>query len=632
MSNKYIDFLHTYEIKASPRDMLFFFALLLTSIGIFVPLLPNMPNLGLDPSWQFAMNQAVSQGLAFGREIVFTFGPYSSVFSELYHPATDNLMIYGSFYLAIIFTTLAFRIFKSRSWVLKIWFIFMIAVFSYSRDGLLFSFGLLFPVYVVMHYKPGESISVQKQIELAIFMSVLGFLPLVKGSLLVPSILITGATFCLFLIRHQWQTAMLTVLAPAISAVCFWLLSGQQLFDLPRYCLSMIQLISGYSEAMALQGALSHIVTYLIAVVVLLAVVFIEYKGHLLDKLYLLAIFALILFLTFKAGFTRHDQHSLAASVSILLAATLTLTWCSNLRTKFAFVLALLAFFNIDASYGRTNLQSLISRIDMTYRLPMIGLHNRLIDDDWLSQTYNAWLNAIQERDTIPELPGSVDIYSYEQSQLLASGNTWTPRPVIQSYSSYTPNLIQRNKDHLTSDQAPDYLLFSVQTIDFRFPAIDDGSSWPTILANYTPQRLTGNRLVLQRQPGPELRETIIGQGTVAIGDIVELPENVSLMAKINLDKTFLGKLASIFYKPSQLVILVQLKDGSVRQFRLVSTMVKTGFLISPLIENSDDFLKLYGKNSELDNKQVVSFRVIPASYSWMWKTSFDVEFAQIDL
>jgi len=39
------------------------------------------------------MNQAIAQGLSFGDDIVFTFGPYASVYTQLYHPATVRLMV-----------------------------------------------------------------------------------------------------------------------------------------------------------------------------------------------------------------------------------------------------------------------------------------------------------------------------------------------------------------------------------------------------------------------------------------------------------------------------------------------------------------------------------------------------------
>ena len=55
----------------------------------------------------------------------------------------------------------------------------------------------------------------------------------------------------------------------------------------------------------------------------------------------------------------------------------------------------------------------------------------------------------------LPLLPGTSDIYSYEQTALIASGNTWDPRPVIQSYSAYGPSLARMNREHLEARRLP---------------------------------------------------------------------------------------------------------------------------------------------------------------------------------
>lgn len=77
------------------------FVLLITTIAIFVPFSPEMPGTGLDPSWQFGINQAMAQGLSFGKEIIYSFGPYASIYTRLFHPSTDFMMLSGSLYLAL---------------------------------------------------------------------------------------------------------------------------------------------------------------------------------------------------------------------------------------------------------------------------------------------------------------------------------------------------------------------------------------------------------------------------------------------------------------------------------------------------------------------------------------------------
>src|ERR1700737_249780 len=59
-------------------------------------LIPGFPNAGLDLSWACAINEAVARRLVFGRDIIFTMGPLGFVFSRMYHPATDWMMLCAS--------------------------------------------------------------------------------------------------------------------------------------------------------------------------------------------------------------------------------------------------------------------------------------------------------------------------------------------------------------------------------------------------------------------------------------------------------------------------------------------------------------------------------------------------------
>ena len=49
--------------------------LLVTCICVFVPFTPTMPRAMLDESWGIGINEAVSQHLVFGKDVIFTFGP-----------------------------------------------------------------------------------------------------------------------------------------------------------------------------------------------------------------------------------------------------------------------------------------------------------------------------------------------------------------------------------------------------------------------------------------------------------------------------------------------------------------------------------------------------------------------------
>ncbi len=86
-----------------------------TFFAVFVPFMPLMPSSGLDSSWKFAMNQAIAQQLNIGSDVIFTFGPYASIYTMVYHPTTDHLMMLGSCLISIGYITLTIVLSKPKS-------------------------------------------------------------------------------------------------------------------------------------------------------------------------------------------------------------------------------------------------------------------------------------------------------------------------------------------------------------------------------------------------------------------------------------------------------------------------------------------------------------------------------------
>lgn len=81
-----------------------------------------------------------------------------------------------------------------------------------------------------------------------------GLFPLIKGSLLILSI-ITVLLCSLFLsLYKQRNLAVLCLASPVVSILFFWIASGQSIFNLPAYVSNTILLASGFTEAMAIEG------------------------------------------------------------------------------------------------------------------------------------------------------------------------------------------------------------------------------------------------------------------------------------------------------------------------------------------------------------------------------------------
>ncbi|HBT96336.1 MAG TPA: hypothetical protein DEB25_01120 [Desulfobulbaceae bacterium] len=77
-----------------------FFLLLAPQLAPFASWIPNAK---ADPSWCWATNEAVAQGLVFGEQFIFPAGPYSAIYNGSYHPATYSLMLGGGLFLASVF-------------------------------------------------------------------------------------------------------------------------------------------------------------------------------------------------------------------------------------------------------------------------------------------------------------------------------------------------------------------------------------------------------------------------------------------------------------------------------------------------------------------------------------------------
>jgi len=112
--------------------------LLLTATVTLVPFSPGMPAAGLDPSWMLAVNQAVAQGLSFGDQVIFTFGPYASVYTQQYHPATDAMMLGASMSLALSYWLALVLVMSGARWPWTVAFVVISLAVTYSRDAIFF--------------------------------------------------------------------------------------------------------------------------------------------------------------------------------------------------------------------------------------------------------------------------------------------------------------------------------------------------------------------------------------------------------------------------------------------------------------------------------------------------------------
>jgi hypothetical protein len=204
-----------------------------------------------------------------------------------------------------------------------------------------------------------------------------------------------------------------------------------------------------------------------------------------------------------------------------------------------------------------------------------------------LDSSYARQLQRTREKAALLPIPkGSTDLYPHRSALLAGMPVEYRPRPAFQSYLAYTPRLAELNATHLRGGSAPDSILVAIEPIDRRWPSLEDGPSWPELMARYRPTAVKGKHVLLERLPRPRtLRMEPLAVIEVGAGDAVPIPDDISevrsLYAEIDVESTALRAAANVLFKAPALYITARLRDGRVIKRRLVAGMAKAGFILS---------------------------------------------------
>jgi hypothetical protein len=202
----------------------------------------------------------------------------------------------------------------------------------------------------------------------------------------------------------------------------------------------------------------------------------------------------------------------------------------------------------------------------------------------------------------------TVDVFGYEQGIALLNNLNYTPRPIFQGYSVYTPALVNANTAFYSSARAPDYVLFKYQTIDDRYPALDDASVLRQVLFDYKPLFVEkGYSLWKRVQPVKPIQLPDPVTTSLAFDAECRLPAEERLWLELDIKKSLLGHILNLFYKPPEVEIRVTDNLGQRVSYRLIPSMSSTGFFINPYLKSHRQVLRLAGG---VQDASLISFSV----------------------
>jgi hypothetical protein len=612
-------------------------ATLATILLLFRPT-PIFPTVGLVPSYGYALNEAVARHFVFGRDIIFTFGPFASVSTQLYNPATEVIRLIGSglFALAFAIGCVLLTDNKHRYQIIAL----PVLVAEIIQPNALYIFlpfvlltlvvNTVVPVSNVHHLRSSRIVIAA----IAVVTCAVALLPLIKGSF-------SGSAFFsggLILLVLLWKRPIAAVAFGSLffAVLTFaWVAAGQPIDALPEFLISQAPLVSGYSEAMSVPGRLIEPIVYFSVSTILLFIFYVRFsKGMGFIGLITLLSLGLTFFICFKAGFVRHDGHALIAAGALLIGAFCVSTVARRFSLIWmAWTLAILGWAYIDHYKTGLTADRAYQRISQAVSRSYNGIRSIASNPQSFKAVFDAQNAAIRARIPLPPVDGSVDVYPWELSSIFAHGLGWSPRPIMQSYTAYGAQLDKLNSDHLRGNAAPRHVFFSVETIDNRLPSLDDAGSWPILLSMYEVVGYAAGQIHMKRKE-PAGKEPSIGPLLAEIpayfGTPVPIPSRSQpLWASIDLAPTLLGQLALAAFKVPAVQVTLTLENDHIVHHRYIPEMGQRGFLLSPYIHSTEDFMLLASAVEQNTRVRTIQF---DTTVRGLWSDQFIVRLRTLNI
>lgn len=299
-----------------------------------------------------------------------------------------------------------------------------------------------------------------------------------------------------------WQVcAYLGLLAAEVLAL--WLLTGQSLGEIPDFLRNTYEIVSGFSASMVTttdvepwQVTAATIAAAAVAIGLTLASTRASYRDA-RARWCGIALIGLASFTVFKEGVVRTDAGHLSLFFSTAAVICIAIPW--GRARRYWMVAGLVAIVVMSwpvRPTGQTNhldpVANVGDAVDQFRTLASPARRERLISDgrEGMKGIYKL------EPGALAALRGhTVAVEPWEIGAAWAYDLDWEPLPVIQNYSAYTAKLDQLNAEALTAPGGPERLLrenvglvypeFPSRGIDGRFPGWDPPLQARTALCNF---------------------------------------------------------------------------------------------------------------------------------------------------
>jgi len=572
-------------------------AFLTAAVGIALMGIPGVPDARLDASWQLMLIHAHAAGLQFGKDVIYTWGPWGFLCSgyDMGNVEAVPILIWqtaGQLGMALGMVVLTRGL---VFWRRIAFAVLMIAWHWLFLDTIYF---ILIGLIVIAGLMRGEA----KLVRLVGWTFVLGFLAQLKFTYFALASAGVLAAMACWAGRRSWAHVQAIAGGFAFAVCAAWCAAGQNLDNLYPYLRRSVDLASAYGDSMGLDESWTLFIWG--AGFALLSALFIYTSWRALRERAFAAAacgyLAFSLFAIWKEAFTRADYAPLGGHVFGLFAYVLILApvlpgLLFPGRRWHWFDASAIAVLAALASFDRPILDSCPRIVWERFRGNARAL-GRLGE---LPQEWQDWYQRACAGVQLPAVraavgTGTVDVYDFDTSIAFMNGLNLDSRPIFQGFTAYTPSLEGWNLRFYQSGRAPEFLLWNNDQVDNRYPGQDDAMLIAALVGHLEPLLEEGG-YGLFRRSGPIPRKPperrLLMSRTVRLSEEVVLPPagDRAIWLRANAVPNNLGRLRSLVYKPAEIDLSTTDDSGRSNVWRLVPRIARDGLILVPTLRTPGD-------------------------------------------
>ncbi len=562
----------------------------LLTLIIFVLSFPKIEPVidpGIDPPLLWAYNFFLDEGIHSGTEILFTHGPLAFLIAPL--PMGNNLLL-GILLISLIHILFIYSFLRTLAlarpdhwWQLSP--LVLLLTVSLGTEYLIIGISAC---ALVMH-----SMSNNKYWLLcASLFAAFGLF--VKAYIGIMAIInVMSYAGALFLFSKRWREAFIAGLGMAASFGLLWICTNGSLEGSGKFLKATIEFSKDNSSASSLypenNWALLGGAIWLAAV---LPFAMREKKAWMFYVAFALPVFA-----GWKHGMTREDIYHVEGFFYYLVMVFLLLCVISEKLSRFHVAIALgsLLLFHMNIKNCENYRESSFSFAGPANFAEVFFGYNTLLKESEAGTAKR--MEPLKLDKKMKDAMGSayVDVYPWNFSYIPANGLNWRPRPVLQSYATYTHWLDEQNANHFRSSRAPKHILWELVgdrwggefgSIDNRYVLNDEPRTILSILDRYKLTMKSNKILLFTRDDGDHLGGTeSLSKDTARWNTWVKVPEQEGILrVKARIRGKVLRFLKTQLYKDGSFHIEYKLDNGEIKKYRIVPAMATEGIWVNPLV------------------------------------------------